>query len=276
MRRAIRLAAIVAVVLTIVAAPRIWDRLQLATGWALPQRAGGPMLIIAHRGDLQRFPEDSAEAIWAAAEAGADGIEFDVHRSASGTWFVIHDASLDRTTDGSGAIASLPDEAIEQAVIDGGFGFDSTVHRGLHVARLETVLSGLAGYRGIVMIDLQHTVGGEARELVELSSGVRVTIICRNAAEAAVVKEAGANVMTLLRAGVPATPHIDGWLMEAMYEATPGAVAQSTLPVTTYIEESDFSQDEYPMLRRAWASGVAAFLTKHLDAAVAMRDALAH
>jgi glycerophosphoryl diester phosphodiesterase len=275
MRYAIRIAAIVAVVLTVLATPRIWDRVQLATGWGLPQRSAPPMLIIAHRGDLERFPEDTAEAIWAAAEAGADGIEFDVHRSASGTWFVIHDPTLDRTTDGTGEIARLSDAAIEQATIDGGFGFAPAVHVGLHPPRLETVLVGLSGYSGLVILDLQHTVSGDVGELVDLSRGLTVTVICRTVVDAAAVKRADPQVETLMRVGGAHSQDIDGWLMEAVYEATPSAVADSDLPVTTYIEESDFSQDEYPLLRRAWAVGVAAFLTKHLDAAMATRDALA-
>jgi hypothetical protein len=274
MRQAIRLAGIVAVVVVIAAAPRMGDRLQLATGWGLPERQGPPMLMIAHRGDLQRFPEDTAEAIWAAASLGADGIEFDVHRSSSGTWFVIHDPSLDRTTDGSGEIAALPDDTIEQATIDGGFGFEAARHRGLRVSRLDAVLAGLRGFDGLVILDLQHTRSGDADELVELGRGLQLAIICRTLSDAELVKQADPSVSTLLRAGVPTKSSIDGWLMEAVYEATPDVVARSDLPVTTYIEESDFLQDEDPLIRRAWAIGVRAFLTKHLEAAMALRDSL--
>jgi glycerophosphoryl diester phosphodiesterase len=259
----------------VLAAPRIWDRVQLATGWGLPQRSAPPMLIIAHRGDLERFPEDTAEAIWAAAEVGADGIEFDVHRSASGTWFVIHDPTLDRTTDGTGEVAQLSDDVIERATIDGGFGFDPAVHVGLHPPRLETVLFGLSAYPGLVILDLQHTLTGDAAELVELSGGLNLAVICRTVADAAAVKRADPQVDTLMRVGATNSPDIDGWLMEAVYEATPSAVAESDLPVTTYIEEADFAQPEYPLLRRAWAIGVAAFLTKHLGTAIATRDTFA-
>jgi glycerophosphoryl diester phosphodiesterase len=274
MRQAIRLAGIVAVVVVIAAAPRIGDRLQLATGWGLPERHGPPMLMIAHRGDLQRFPEDTAEPIWAAASLWADGIEFDVHRSSSGTWFVIHDPSLDRTTDGSGEIAALPDDKIEHATIDGGFGFEAARHPGLRVPRLDAVLAGLRGFDGLVILDLQHARSGDADEVVELGRGLQLAIICRTPAEAELVKQADPSVSTLLRAHFSTTSSIDGWLMEAVYEATPNVVARSDLPVTTYIEESDFMQDEDPLIRRAWAIGVRAFLTKHLEAAMALRDSL--
>ena len=63
------------------------------------------MLIVAHRGDLDHFPEDSAEGIVAAAALGVDGIEFDVHQTADGVWYVIHDSTL-RTCSRASAITA--------------------------------------------------------------------------------------------------------------------------------------------------------------------------
>lgn len=81
------------------------------------------MLVIAHRGDVERFPENTAEAIWSAAEIGPHGIEFDVHQGAEGTWWVIHDPRVDRTTDGEGWVHLLSDAALAGLRIDGGVGF---------------------------------------------------------------------------------------------------------------------------------------------------------
>lgn len=64
-------------------------------------------LVIAHRGASGSAPENTMAAFRAAVAAGADGIELDVTRCASGEIVVIHDATVDRTTDGSGAIAEL-------------------------------------------------------------------------------------------------------------------------------------------------------------------------
>lgn len=64
-------------------------------------------LIFGHRGASQRAPENTLPAFRAALEAGADGVELDVHLSADGVPVVIHDDRVDATTDGSGAVASL-------------------------------------------------------------------------------------------------------------------------------------------------------------------------
>ena len=68
--------------------------------------------VIAHRGDSRKAPENTIAAIKQAADLGADGIEFDVHVTADGLPAVIHDATVDRTTNGSGRVAQLSYEAI--------------------------------------------------------------------------------------------------------------------------------------------------------------------
>lgn len=59
-------------------------------------------LIISHRGDWQNAPENSAQAILSAAQAGADIVEIDVRQGADGTLFLMHDDRLDRTTNARG------------------------------------------------------------------------------------------------------------------------------------------------------------------------------
>jgi glycerophosphoryl diester phosphodiesterase len=64
--------------------------------------------IIAHRGASGAAPENTAAAFLAALEQGADMVEFDVRWSADGVPVVLHDPTLDRTTDGRGEVAALP------------------------------------------------------------------------------------------------------------------------------------------------------------------------
>jgi glycerophosphoryl diester phosphodiesterase len=64
-------------------------------------------LNFAHRGASARAPENTLEAFRLAMEAGAGGLELDVHSTRDGEVVVIHDATVDRTTDGSGAIAGM-------------------------------------------------------------------------------------------------------------------------------------------------------------------------
>lgn len=62
---------------------------------------------VAHRGDPEHAPESTLPAFAAAVALGVDMIEFDVHRLADGALAVMHDATVDRCTDGSGALAEM-------------------------------------------------------------------------------------------------------------------------------------------------------------------------
>lgn len=59
---------------------------------------------IAHRGFSGRYPENTMLAFQKALDAGADGIEFDVHLSKDGELVIIHDELLDRTTNAAGLV----------------------------------------------------------------------------------------------------------------------------------------------------------------------------
>ena len=69
-----------------------------------PWRRATP-LAMAHRGQRATFPEQTLEAYEAAIRLGAEGIETDVQRTRDGRLAMLHDLTLDRTTDGHGAIA---------------------------------------------------------------------------------------------------------------------------------------------------------------------------
>jgi len=64
-------------------------------------------LNFAHRGASYHAPENTLSAFRLARDMGADGIELDVQLSRDGSLVVMHDATVDRTTNGSGAVAQL-------------------------------------------------------------------------------------------------------------------------------------------------------------------------
>jgi glycerophosphoryl diester phosphodiesterase len=63
--------------------------------------------IIAHRGFMRSFPENTIIAVRGAFDQGADAVEVDIRLSADHVPFVMHDDTVDRTTDGHGAVATL-------------------------------------------------------------------------------------------------------------------------------------------------------------------------
>jgi glycerophosphoryl diester phosphodiesterase len=64
-------------------------------------------LVIAHRGDSAHRPENTLAAFAAALEVGTAIVEFDVHLTHDGEVVVIHDETVDRTTDGRGAVRDM-------------------------------------------------------------------------------------------------------------------------------------------------------------------------
>lgn len=77
-------------------------------------------LVLGHRGAPRVAAENTIRAFREATRAGADGVELDVQISADGVPVVIHDATLDRTTDAFGAVSTLAAAAL--AAVDAGDG----------------------------------------------------------------------------------------------------------------------------------------------------------
>jgi glycerophosphoryl diester phosphodiesterase len=75
------------------------------------QSAGNPLLdpqarlVIAHRGNRVRAPENTVASLAEATELGADALEFDVRVTRDGVAVLLHDPDLDRTTNGHGRLA---------------------------------------------------------------------------------------------------------------------------------------------------------------------------
>jgi len=64
-------------------------------------------LVVAHRGASAEQPENTLRAFEAAVDLGADAVEFDVRMSADGHAVVVHDPTVDRTTEGHGLVRDL-------------------------------------------------------------------------------------------------------------------------------------------------------------------------
>src|SRR5207244_952868 len=77
--------------------------------------------LFAHRGASGLFPENTLDAFAAGLGAGAERLELDVHATADGQVVVIHDETLERTTDGTGFVRALPLAALQR--LDAGYRF---------------------------------------------------------------------------------------------------------------------------------------------------------
>lgn len=93
-------------------------------------------IIFAHRGDLAHAPENTLPSFQQALQKGADGVELDAKLTADGHVIVIHDPTLDRTTDGKGRVAASTLEVIRK--LDAGAWFNEKF-AGTKVPLLEEV-----------------------------------------------------------------------------------------------------------------------------------------
>lgn len=81
-----------------------------------------PFWVIAHRGFSGKFPENTMLSFEKADELPIDALELDIHASKDGKLVVIHDPTLDRTTNMSGRIVDYSAEQLRRA--DAGYHFD--------------------------------------------------------------------------------------------------------------------------------------------------------
>ena len=115
-------------------------------------------LVFAHRGGARLAPENTMAAIDNGMSLGADGLEIDVQLSADGVPVVIHDQTLDRTTDRAGAVRALT--ASELARVDAAFHFETD---GEHPFRGQGI--------GIPMLDDVLAKYPKARVIIEMKGG---------------------------------------------------------------------------------------------------------
>ncbi len=128
-------------------------------------------LIIAHRGYKKKYPENTLAAFQAAMDSSVPMIELDVTLSRDRKLVVIHDASLDRTTNGQGAVRAHTLEALKQ--LDAGSWFHPDF-AGLRLPELAEVLKLVNG-RVVTNIEIKsyayeahHPPDAIEKQVVEL------------------------------------------------------------------------------------------------------------
>ncbi|MFW6180048.1 MAG: glycerophosphodiester phosphodiesterase [Desulfohalobiaceae bacterium] len=115
---------------------------EIAANWKQQQRP----LILAHRGGAWSRPENTLPAFKHALELGADGLELDVHLSRDQELVVIHDFTVQRTTQGLGKVQEMDLQQLK--MLDAGHSFSPpgrpTEHpyrgQGIEIPTLEEVL----------------------------------------------------------------------------------------------------------------------------------------
>lgn len=134
-------------------------------------------LAIGHRGAAGAAPENTLPALEHARDVGADAVEFDLQVTRDGRLVLLHDPTVDRTTDGSGEIGALPLAEVRR--LDAGHAFTPDRGRsfpfrgrGVRVPTLEEALEVLDGLPAVA-------------EVKSAEAGARLAAFLRERPEAA-------------------------------------------------------------------------------------------
>jgi glycerophosphoryl diester phosphodiesterase len=130
--------------------------------------------VIAHRGYSGRAPENTLVAFREALELGVDAIECDVRRTLDGEIVLLHDATVDRTTDGSGEVAEMRFDDLR--ALDAG----SWKHERYTGERVPTLSEAIAaiGSRATFIIEIKQTgIEDHVVELIRQEGAVHDVLI---------------------------------------------------------------------------------------------------
>ena len=113
--------------------------------------------LVGHRGALDVAPENTLASFQRALDDGVDVIEMDIRLSADGHIVVMHDGTVDRTTNGTGVVSEMSLGELKR--LDAGSWFDAR-YAGERIPTLAEVLSWAQGKVGLLLELKYHPYGG--------------------------------------------------------------------------------------------------------------------
>jgi glycerophosphoryl diester phosphodiesterase len=229
-------------------------------------------LVIGHRGNAARAPENTIVSFDQALALGADALEFDVRVTRDGVPVVIHDESLLRTAGRSELVAALPLTEVASADAGATFTIDgSTVPyagRGITVPTLAAVLDRYAGVPKIIEVKVPAAVestrlairaAGAEREVLVDSSDLLAVLPFRDGTVATgpSMSELARLLPRVLLPGGPSTLPYESICIPRVYNGMPIPVRQLArlvrrAGVTTHV----WTINAPDVAVRLWRSGV--------------------
>ena len=135
------------------------------------------IIVVGHRGTVKFAPENTIAAFHKAIELGADLLEMDVRETKDGHLVIMHDSSVDRTTNGTGNVSDLTLAQIKQLDAGSWFGPEFTGER---VPTLEEALAAIRG-RALPDIDFKAGTPGKVIDALQKEGPIeKVTMYSSN------------------------------------------------------------------------------------------------
>lgn len=165
-------------------------------------------VVVAHRGNSSVAPQNTLAALESALRAQAHAVEIDVQLTADGEVVVIHDDTVDATTDGTGAVGGMPVEAVR--ALDAGVRF-SPAYAGQRVPTFAEVLDLLVARPGTdLLLELKGSwAPADARKVTD-------AIDAADLADRVVVQSFHPETVAALRDVAPHLPR--GWLVHRAWD----------------------------------------------------------
>lgn len=129
------------------------------------------IMVAAHRGDWRNAPENSLQAYKLAIEMGVDVIEVDLNKTSDGVIVIMHDGTIDRTTDGTGKPSDYTLKQLKKFHLKNGLGI-TTTHT---IPTLEEVMK-LAKGKVLVNLDKSYPYYNEAYKILKETGTVNQAI----------------------------------------------------------------------------------------------------
>ena len=248
-------------------------------------------MILAHRGGCALGPENTLAAFDLGLQAGADGLELDVHLSADGVPVVHHDATLDRTTSHSGPLAART--AAELARVDAGCRFAGAGDfpfrkQGVGIPSLREVLRRYRDIPIVIELKVNSAEMGEAvaREVRYADAVDRVCVAgygSRSAAAARAALPGLASSATHPEVRLAVYRGLAGWpVREVAYGGyqVPEHTGLIRIVSPRFVRDAHdaglkvqvWTVDEEPDMRRLLEWGVDGLITNRPDLAVRVRN----
>lgn len=130
------------------------------------------VLVAAHRGDWRNYADNSIEGIKSCIQMGVDIVEIDVSKTKDGHLILMHDKTVDRTTNGTGLVKDLTLEEIKELKLKNGLGRASE----FEVPTLEEAMLAAKG-KIMVNLDKADKYFDDVYRILEKTGTVEQTII---------------------------------------------------------------------------------------------------
>ena len=130
------------------------------------------VLVVAHRGDWRNAPENSLQAFQNCIDMGVDMIELDIHMSKDSVLFLMHDNTVDRTTNGHGKVSDLTSSELKKLRLKAGHGI-TTNHS---IPTFEEALLLCKG-KILINVDKGYDYFKEAYKIMEKTGTTKQVVI---------------------------------------------------------------------------------------------------